>query len=338
MFVTESTTIMLLQMDLNKERFSGTVTSRITTMMTATRRSRKHGDSWSAIEDKIRQNVIEWLRHETTPLSTINSGYFNVSGGRLVYGVYRSLSRQTDQGNEKRTIERERRWRGKKHVQLENRGAVTRHCCGARRPIDHQSLPSFMRRSLPHDFGTPTPCSTHSRLVQSPSLSGSLLFPFSLLSLTQLGLNRRGCCASGQSRRSRGGSETDQRSVSPERVYGWSQWYAGVVVLRFTVQQTYRHHKVGEIEQATPCDVAAFSIRHSRQQNGFNARMLEMGGAYQRWRPLSLDRATGRHCLLAAQHRTACATHADAWRRDATLARNAVATVVILLPLFSAFG
>lgn len=64
MFVTESTTIILLQMDLNKERFSGTVTSRFTTMMTAIRRSRKHGDSWSTIEDKIRQNVIEWLRHE----------------------------------------------------------------------------------------------------------------------------------------------------------------------------------------------------------------------------------------------------------------------------------
>lgn len=39
----------------------------------------------------------------------------------------------------------------------QNRGAVTRRCCGARRPIDHQSLPSRMRRSLPHDFGVPTP-------------------------------------------------------------------------------------------------------------------------------------------------------------------------------------
>lgn len=51
-----------------------------------------------------------------------------------------------------------RRWRGKKHVpDSQNRGAVTRRCCGARRPIDHQSLPSRMRRSLPHDFGVPTP-------------------------------------------------------------------------------------------------------------------------------------------------------------------------------------
>lgn len=51
-----------------------------------------------------------------------------------------------------------RRWRGKKHVpDSQNRGAVTRRCCGARRPIDHQSLPSRMRRSLPHDFGAPTP-------------------------------------------------------------------------------------------------------------------------------------------------------------------------------------
>lgn len=53
-----------------------------------------------------------------------------------------------------------RRWRGKKHVpDSQNRGAVTRRCCGVRRPIDHQSLPSRMRRSLPHDFGASPPLS-----------------------------------------------------------------------------------------------------------------------------------------------------------------------------------
>ena len=121
-------------------------------------------------------------------------------------------------------------------MQLENRGAVTRHCCGARRPIDHQSLPSFMRRSLPHDFGTPTPSAQHTpvrtRTRPSPSLSLSLSLPlsFSLIypaaSIFSLSLSLflspssrflfpttgaraspRGSCAAGQSRRSRGGSE-----------------------------------------------------------------------------------------------------------------------------------
>ena len=79
-------------------------------------------------------------------------------------GVYRAwLAADELLGSNRNAVEpmrcdARRRWRGKKHVpDSQNRGAVTRRCCGARRPIDHQSLPSRMRRSLPHDFGVPTP-------------------------------------------------------------------------------------------------------------------------------------------------------------------------------------
>jgi len=97
-----------------------------------------------------------------------------------------------------------RRWRGKKHVpDSQNRGAVTRRCCGARRPIDHQSLPSRMRRSLPHDFGVPTPkrvpyivYTISLRLVLSllsPTASHAVFVPHSFLLPFSLFLTPSSC-------------------------------------------------------------------------------------------------------------------------------------------------
>lgn len=77
---------------------------------------------------------------------------------RRFIGVYRAWLAADEMLLAGVQLNARRRWRGKKHVpDSQNRGAVTRRCCGARRPIDHQSLPSRMRRSLPHDFGAPTP-------------------------------------------------------------------------------------------------------------------------------------------------------------------------------------
>lgn len=77
---------------------------------------------------------------------------------RRFIGVYRAWLTADETLRAGVQLNARRRWRGKKHVpDSQNRGAVTRRCCGARRPIDHQSLPSRMRRSLPHDFGAPTP-------------------------------------------------------------------------------------------------------------------------------------------------------------------------------------
>ena len=168
-------------------------------------------------------------------------------------------------------------------MQLENRGAVTRHCCGARRPIDHQSLPSFMRRSLPHDFGTPTPSAQHTPVRpvrrRSPSLfhpAASIFslsfFPSSLFPTTGARASPRGSCAAGQSRRSRGGSDETEHSV-PFRlsVPPWVELASGGEVLpaslssspssRVPSSLSHQHplyYIVGEIERAqhTSCDVA----------------------------------------------------------------------------------
>ncbi|KAI4474195.1 hypothetical protein M0804_014969, partial [Polistes exclamans] len=43
----------------------------------------------------------------------------------------------------RRRKKKKKKKKKKKHVRLENGGAVTRRCYGARRPIDHQSLPSL---------------------------------------------------------------------------------------------------------------------------------------------------------------------------------------------------
>lgn len=111
---------------------------------------------------------------------------------RWFIGVYRAwLAADANELPANRSVQlnARRRWRGKKHVpDSQNRGAVTRRCCGARRPIDHQSLPSRMRRSLPHDFGAPTPLRTRvpSYIPSSSPLQGSVLSLLSLLSLLML--------------------------------------------------------------------------------------------------------------------------------------------------------
>ena len=277
-------------------------------------------------------------------------------------------------------------------MQLENRGAVTRHCCGARRPIDHQSLPSFMRRSLPHDFGTPTPSAQHTPVRpvrrRSPSLfhpAASIFslsfFPSSLFPTTGARASPRGSCAAGQSRRSRGGSDETEHSV-PFRlsVPPWVELASGgegPACLAFLFALVAR--TLFAFAPASPILYSGgnrTSATHIVRRRNSSARpspvqpvtwCVYLARAPPPRTPLLAgwrfpprrreDRGNGRRLtevvpfvvgprhttplsVLPAQHRAACATHADARRRDATLARNAVAAVVvvvvvILLPLFS---